>query len=228
MLRKIPDFDIPLHPAMLAAARREHGFAKRLLRAFRELRSPALYGLQWGDPDVVPPLKFIKERYLLPYVSPDQTAVEIGPGGGRWTRYLCNFKIVYAVDYSQPMLDELKRNFGRCRNIRFVKNNGTDFPGIPERSIDYLFSFGTFTQFDFDLIDAYLVSMKSILKPGANIVITYSDKTKIMSQLLEGSSDNTPERMRGAVQAQGYRILEEDTTSLWASSVIRFTNPPGG
>lgn len=220
---KIPDLDIPLHREMLAAARRQHSFPKRLLRAFRELRSPALYGLQWGDPDVVVPLKFIKERYLLPYVSPDKAAVEIGSGGGRWTRYLCNFKILYAVEYSQPMLDELKRNFGGRRNIRFVKNNGADFPGIPERSIDCLFSFGTFTQFDLDLIDAYLVSMKSILKPGADIVIQYSDKTKIMSQLLEGSSENTPERMRGAVQARGYRILEEDTTSLWNSSVMRFT-----
>jgi ubiquinone/menaquinone biosynthesis C-methylase UbiE len=223
MLCRIPDLDIPLHPEMLAAARREHGFPKRLLRAFRQLWSPDLYGLQWGDPDVVTPLKFIKERYLLPYVSPDQAAVEIGPGGGRWTRYLRSFKVVYAVDYSQAMLDELKRNFGRCRNIRFIKNNGTDFPGIPERSIDYLFSFGTFVQFDLDVIDAYLVSIKSIMKPAANIVIQYSDKTKIMSQLLEGSSENTPEMMRGAVQAQGYRILEEDTTSLWNSSVIRFT-----
>ena len=36
-------------------------------------------------------------------------------------------------------------------------------------------------------------------------------------------SENTPDRMRDAVRMSGYQILEEDTTSLWHSSVIRFT-----
>jgi hypothetical protein len=75
---------------------------------------------------------------------------------------------------------------------------------------------------DFNLIEAYLKSIKTVIKPTANVVIQYSDKTKIMSQINEGFSDNTPARMRAAVHAAGYRILEEDTTSLWHSSVIRF------
>lgn len=76
---------------------------------------------------------------------------------------------------------------------------------------------------EFDLIEQYLHAMQSIAKPAANIVIQYSDTTKIMAQINHGFSDNTPERMRAAVRAAGYRILEEDTTSLWHSSVIRFT-----
>jgi hypothetical protein len=36
-------------------------------------------------------------------------------------------------------------------------------------------------------------------------------------------SDNDPERMRAMVTAAGLDILEEDTTTLWHSSMIRFT-----
>jgi hypothetical protein len=216
----MPDLDTSLHLNMLAEHRRERLY-KRFLRAFRQLRSP-LYGLQWGDPDLVPPLKFIKEQYVLPYVKANHVAVEIGPGGGRWTRYLCGFKTLYAVDYHGILLDELRRNFGKCRNIKFVKNNGTDFPEIPQGSIDYLFSFGTFVHLDFNLIEAYLVSIKPIIKPHANVVIQYSDKTKVMGQAAKSFSENTPEQMRTAILANGYRILEEDTTSLWHSSVVRF------
>lgn len=218
----MPGLSTPLHVSMLAHARRHNSLARRVFRAL----SRPLYGLEWGDPDVVPPLQFIKERYVLPYVNAHHKAVEIGPGGGRWTRYLLGFETLYAVDYHQELLDELKRNVGRHRRVRLIKNNGTDFPGIDPNSIDYLFSFGTFVHLDFELIEAYLLAMRSILKPEGNVVIQYSDKTKIMAQINESFTDNSPERMREAVRRMGYRILEEDTTSLWHSSVIRFTTSP--
>jgi hypothetical protein len=105
----------------------------------------------------------------------------------------------------------------------FIKNTGTDFPSIPECSIDYLFSFGTFVHLDLHLIEAYLIHMKPILKPGANAIIHYADKTKIMAQMNDSFSNNTPEKMRQMVSGAGYKILEEDLTTMWHSSIIRFT-----
>jgi cyclopropane fatty-acyl-phospholipid synthase-like methyltransferase len=107
--------------------------------------------------------------------------------------------------------------------MQFIKNNGTDFPGIKEKSVDYLFSFGAFVHLDIPIIQAYLANMKQILKPGANVVIQYSDKTKILAQLNDGFSDNTPAKMRKMVSDAGYTICEEDLTSTCDSSVIRFT-----
>src|SRR5207253_9452035 len=67
------------------------------------------------------------DRYVLAYIRPEDTAVEIGPGGGRWTRYLLDFKKLYVVDYHAELLAELKKNF--CKpGMEFIKNNGTDFP----------------------------------------------------------------------------------------------------
>jgi len=76
---------------------------------------------------------------------------------------------------------------------------------------------------DKHLIEAYLKDMRSIVKPGADIVIQYSDKTKIMAQLNNGFSDNTPDKMRQMVLNAGYKILEEDLTTMWHSSIIHFT-----
>jgi hypothetical protein len=35
-------------------------------------------------------------------------------------------------------------------------------------------------------------------------------------------SDNTPGRMRQMVVQSGFRVLEEDLTTMWHSSIIRF------
>jgi hypothetical protein len=196
----------------------------RIFRAVRnEIRSGGVYGLQWGDPDTWPPLKFIRDRYVLPYVRSDHVALEIGPGGGRWTKYLLGFGKLYAVDYYDELLCELKKRYGKRNNVDFIKNNGTDFPGIPSHSVDYLFSFGTFIHLDLNIIEAYLDNMRMILRPGGNAVIHYSDKTKIMCRIDSAFSDNDATRMRLAVQSRGYRILEEDTTTLWHSSLLHFT-----
>jgi len=44
-----------------------------------------------------------------------------------------------------------------------------------------------------------------------------------MAQLNEGLSNNTTDEMRKMVLTVGYKILEEDLTTLWHSSIIRFT-----
>jgi len=121
-----------------------------------------------GDPEYVPPLTYVRDHFLAPYVSASTTIVEIGPGGGRWTRYMLGAQRIYAVDYHQELLDELQKNLGR-RNITFVKNNGDDFPGVPDRSVDLVFSFGCFVHLDTDIIARYLDNIRRLLKPDANV-----------------------------------------------------------
>ena len=104
-----------------------------------------------------------------------------------------------------------------------IKNNGTDFPGIEPGSVDFLFCFGTFVHLELNLIEAYLQNIKAIVKPGANIVLHYGDKNKIMAQIDATFSNNTPDIMRGMVKSAGYQVVEEDLTTMWHSSVIRFT-----
>jgi ubiquinone/menaquinone biosynthesis C-methylase UbiE len=216
----MPELDAPLHLGMLRDYKRRLGLRRRI--AFWRTRSAPIYGLQWGDPDQSEILRTIKDRFVLPHCDPTHAALEIGPGGGRWTRYLLGFTRLYVVDYHEELLSELRKNFSQP-NMVFVKNNGTDFPQVPDNSVDFVFTFGTFVHLDADLIAAYLRNLRRVVTPRANLVIQYSDKTKPSAQQNEGFSDNDPERMCSMITQAGYTVLEEDRTTLPHSSVVRFT-----
>lgn len=221
----MPKIDTPLHLNMLRKGKAARSLSVRMRQAIKALVGREnIYGLEWGDPDSLPPLEYVRDHFLSPYVSSDSTIVEIGPGGGRWTRYMLGAKRIFAVDYHQELLDELRKNLAHDnrRNVVYVKNNGDDFPGIPVNSIDFVFSFGAFVHLDMDIIDRYLKNMVSLLRPQANAVIHYSDKTKPVAQRNVSFSDNDPERMRELVHSHGYSIYEEDVKTMWHSSIIRF------
>ena len=64
--------------------------------------------------------------------------MDIGWGGGRWTRYLLGFKTVYAIDYYEQLLSEFRKTFNRHKHVKPIKNNGADFPGVAlNRSITF-------------------------------------------------------------------------------------------
>lgn len=220
----MPDLNTQIHLDMWRAYKDRNSFFRRIPRAVRILFEPEnVYGNEWGDLEVVPPLRFVRDRYVLPRVSNEQVAVEIGAGGGRWTKYLLEFRELYIVDYHAELLREVRKKFDRP-NMKFIRNNGCDFPGIPKASVDFVFSFGCFVHLDASLIKEYLGNFKDILKPGGSALIHYSDKTKLMAQVNPGFSDNTPTLMRQMVADAGFRIVEEDLTTLWHSSIIRFTH----
>jgi ubiquinone/menaquinone biosynthesis C-methylase UbiE len=219
----MPDLDTQLHLEMLRSYKEQNTFVRRVRRAVREVVSPRkLYGLQWGDPEVSGPQVFMRDRYVLPYVKPDQVALEIGPGGGRWTRYLLGFRRLYVVDYHAELLHELRRRVNK-HNMQFIVNNGADLPGVPEGSVDYVLSVACFVHLERNIIKSYLESIAKILKPGGNVFITYSDKTKVGGQINPTFSENSPAQMREMVNQVGFRILEEDSTILWNSGIILFT-----
>jgi phospholipid N-methyltransferase len=218
----MPGLDTDLHLEMLASGRAARSLRSRVRKAGRAfMQGGGIYGMEWGDPETVPPLAYVREHFLLPYIDPSKTALEIGPGGGRWTRYMLRAGTLYAVDYHQELLNELQRNI-RGSNLRPILNNGDDFPGVPDASIDFGFSFGTFVHLDIEIIERYLANLRRVLAPDATMVVQYSDKTKPLARENASFSENDPETMRALVTAAGYQIQEEDTGSLWHSAIVRF------
>ena len=218
----MPKLDTKLHLEMYRRWKLWRGLPIRIKKAVHVLLAKDdIYGLEWGDPEVSPPLRYVRDHFLRPYVSPETTVVEIGPGGGRWTRYMLDAKQIYAVDYHQELLDELKSNIDSVK-IVFLKNDGDNFPNVPNESVDFVFSFGTFVHLDIDIIDRYLQNIKSLLKPESNVVLQYSDKTKPLAKMNHGFSENDPDQMRNLVQSHGYYIYEEDIKTMWHSSLVRF------
>ena len=157
----LPGLHTTLHLKMFVASKRKRRFTLRLSEAVKTLIGKnEVYGLEWGDPDISEPLRHVRDRFLRPYATSDANVVEIGPGGGRWTRYMKDVRHLYAVDYHQELLNELKSNHRGGDNVSFIKNNGDDFPSIPDGAADFLWSFDTFVHLDIDIIDRYLGNMR--------------------------------------------------------------------
>ena len=195
-----------------------------MLRSSREAgrtNEKTPYGLEWGDPNDFWSLKIVRDQFIQPYINVGHTALEIGPGGGRWTRYLLSFNKVLVVDKHQEILDELGTKF-RAPHLVPILNSGTDFPGLQPESVDFVFSFGVFVHLDAWIIEAYLKSLHYVVKPSANIVIQYSDMTKEAARKEPNFSKNDPATMRNMVTAAGYTILDENVTAIWHSAIMRF------
>ena len=207
---QVPSLDSPIHLQMLRNSYKRG-----------DTDEARFYGQEWGDPNDRPFLKLIRDQFIQPYINLDHTALEIGPGGGRWTRYLLSFRRVFVVDLHQELLDELAKKF-RVPHLIPIRGNGTDLTGIEPASIDYLFTFGVFVHLDAPIIAGYLRALFPIAKETANLVIQYSDKRKPEAARERSFSENDPDRMRRMITDAGFIVVEENLTALPHSSVVRF------
>ena len=160
--------------------------------------------------------------YLRPHITPDTVLVEIGPGGGRWTRYMLKAKHLYLVDINEEFFDYLGKRFaGSAHKFTYHKPDGYDLKCTGDNEADFVFSFGTFVHVEPEGIQAYLAEIARVLKPGCKSVVQYADKTKEKGQERTGFSDMTPEKMEGFIAAQpGLEMLEHNTELLNHSSVM--------
>jgi SAM-dependent methyltransferase len=193
---------------------------------YNEGRDTEIYGSQWGDPEnftQTPNLAMVKHHFIDPYVFDDRTVLEIGCGGGRWTKFFGPAHQVYALDVFDEMLQETKTSYYRANgsdNLILVRGNGTDIPFVPEYSVDYIFTFDVFVHLDIEVIERYLISAKKVLKDTGTMFIHYGDKTKYKAKENVGFSWNSPEIMHKLLKKLGLAIICENTTAFDNSNFV--------
>ncbi|HEY1710623.1 MAG TPA: class I SAM-dependent methyltransferase [Rhizomicrobium sp.] len=187
-----------------------------------------VYGVHWGDPELregavdpaAPgPLYRVVDDYIRPYVTSGVSVLEIGSGGGRWTRYLAGAARVICVDINdifRPDLAEI------CRDTKFefYKTSGFELSAVASDSVDFVFSFGTFVHIEPAGIEAYLKEIARVLKPGGIAVIQYADKTKPIGAKNSAFTNMNAQKMEKIVPT-ALRIETHDTTLLNHSNIIR-------
>jgi SAM-dependent methyltransferase len=178
------------------------------------------YGDQWGDPEIQSHLTQVVNRFIKPFVDQSVIALEIGPGGGRWTQYLLSCKKIYCVELNPEMFAYLKKRFSGKKHIRYIQTSGSDFPGVPEQSIDFAFTFGTFVHLDFDIIRNYIRNMTRIMRHNGNISIQFSNKKKEMAENNPDFSDNSPDKMVQLLDDFCFDVVEVDDELLPHSTII--------
>lgn len=114
----------------------------------------------------------LRRAFIVPFVNPSTTALEIGPGHGRWSTLLQpKVKTLHLVDLSPSCIDFCKKRLAEHKNISYHVNDGKSLPTVDAASIDFVWSFDTFVHIEEPEIRAYARELRRVMKPQSLGVI---------------------------------------------------------
>jgi ubiquinone/menaquinone biosynthesis C-methylase UbiE len=112
---------------------------------------------------------------LEPYIPEGGTILEIGPGAGRWSEVLRDRadKLI-VVDVAERALELTAERLGGNGNVDYVRSPGSALPGVPDGSVDAVWSFDVFVHIAPRDVADYLTEIARVLRPGSTAVIHHS------------------------------------------------------
>jgi SAM-dependent methyltransferase len=193
-----------------------------MIAGFARSRSEEHFGDRWGDPALFKPLFAVRRRFLDPYLAPGQEVVEIGSGGGRWTRYLlAQAARLTVVELNPEAFDYLRARFpADVAKLRFYRTAGYEMAEVATASADLVFTFDVFVHLEPEGIAAYLGEIERVLKPGGRAVVHYGDVDKPIAAANRGFSRMTRPRMEALLAATGLNTLDHDSEILFHSNLV--------
>lgn len=161
--------------------------------------------------------KALVEEFLLPRLDPNATLLEIGPGHGRWARFIAGrCARFYLADLSPSCLEHCRGLFGD-QGMAYVCTDGHSLSGVPDASVDFLWSYDCFVHIGPQDTAGYLQDMARVLKPGAEAVIHHPGRRHALLAL-----DGLRQRGRLATRLYNqFSIGEWTTTDGWRSAMSR-------
>jgi SAM-dependent methyltransferase len=145
---------------------------------------------------------------LLPRIHafvPATTILEIGPGHGRWTHYLkdlCDELIL--VDLAEGCIEACRERFSSAQHIAYHVNDGKSLAMIPDRSVDFAFSFDSFVHAEADVLKAYALELGRTLKPNGVAFLHHSNMGAYRFQA--ALAEMVPGRLRRPLTARGLLV----------------------
>lgn len=116
---------------------------------------------------------------LLPRLHrflPTGTVVEIACGFGRWTRFLKErCERLYAIDLSRACVEASSARFAADRHVSCHITDGKSLAMVPDKSVDFVFSFDSLVHADAIVLDAYISQLPRILKKDGVAFIHHSN-----------------------------------------------------
>lgn len=135
-------------------------------------------GDEWCDDGTA---ERLHERRIMglvePWLRPETRALEIGPGGGKWTVRLAPRVGSLAVfDVSDAMLARTRTRCAaeRLANTQFVLGDGNGLNGVADESIDVVFSYDVFVHIALEDTVAYIDELARVLVPGGVALIHHA------------------------------------------------------
>ncbi|MBV9598338.1 MAG: class I SAM-dependent methyltransferase [Chloroflexi bacterium] len=126
------------------------------------------------------PAEALLSATLFPHLQPDAVVCEVGPGTGRFSRYILP-RIprgqLHLVDHSPWMVRFLRGYFRNQSNVVVHLGDGQSLPMPNDRWMDVVFVAGTVIALELGTIQRYAVEFARVLKPGGLVVFDYLDPT---------------------------------------------------
>lgn len=167
------------------------------------IRKSPIYGCHWGDPDAGGLLRRVRDEFLLANLQSGMTALEIGSGGGRWSRYFVG-RVARAI-----LVDGTQASEAAIREhcdwpwFEFLVSPDGSLPSVPDDSIGFAFSFDTFVHFEPPLFDRYVSEIGRVLKPGGRLVLHYARRWPECVQKDECFKYREPEEVAAILESAG-------------------------
>ena len=177
------------------------------------------FGDRWGHPELFQPLLEMRRRFIVPYLVPGGTVLEIGAGGGRWTQYFRCAGQLIIVEFNPESFDYLRRRFPELR-FKPYQTRGYEMAGVPNASVDLVFTFDVFVHLEPEGIQAYLIEIERVLKPGGVAVVHYGDIRKRTAAENPGFSRMTRAVMEELIAGTNLRDLDHDEETMVHSNLV--------
>lgn len=158
--------------------------------------------------------------------------LELGPGFGRWTHYLREHgQRLHIVDPDQRCLEACRQRFADDPRLIYHANDTRSLAMIPDRSIDFVFSFDSLVHVRRDVIKAYLGQLADKLTDRGVGFIHHSNlgacrsavgdrlsrrlkklltKARILDQKHQRAPDMTAELFRFQAEEHGLKCLRQE------------------
>lgn len=115
----------------------------------------------------------VRDSWLLPQLGPVKKILEVGSGGGRWSRYFigaCRKAVL--VDGTWASEAAIRVRFDWPGFVYRVSKLGD--LDVSSETVDYAFSFDTFVHFHEALFWRYIESLGRVLKPDGVLHVHYA------------------------------------------------------
>ena len=140
-------------------------------------------------------------------------SLEIGPGTGMFSKDFRTWRLNYFLELLPELEQKIRRRFPprHQKYLRFCRTRKTDCGGVPQNSVNFVFSWDTFVFFTPNLIAEYLQDMKKCMIKGAYGFVQYTDchYDFDMEQAKRGYwIYNNKSRMEKIITDTGYKVIE--------------------
>ena len=153
---------------------------------------------------------WVVDQLLRPTMSGGGVIVEIGPGGGRWSKLLCEWADeLVLVDVTERTLALCRERLGTNSNVRFIQNRGSDLPGVADDSVDRVWSFDVFVHIAPVDVAGYLSELARVLRPGGVAVIHHSGISRATRHEHGWRSPMTGQLFANLARERGLKVVHQ-------------------